>query len=379
MRSLKRIIQLCCFLIIVGVVSCKPEKQEEPTKGSDSDRSPVLANIADNIIIPSYANFDVKLTTLISTSDAFRSTPTESTLTVLRSAWVDAYIEWQKIALFDFGPATDVGLQGFMNVYPTNETTIQANINSGNASLETLGSYSAQGFPALDYLINGIESTDAAIVALYDTDSMATLRKAYLGQVTDQMRRKFDAVQTAWMGNYRNSFVESTGTGLYSSTSIMVNGIVFYYERYLRSGKFGIPSGAMIEGTPLPTHVEAYYKGDIGKILATTAHTAFVNFFNGKGVNTGIAGSSLYTYLNALDAKDANTSVLLSTELNNQFDVVKAKLALLSSEDLSNEVITNNDNMKAVYMQMQVVTRMLKVDMCSALSITITYTDNDGD
>jgi hypothetical protein len=32
-----------------------------------------------------------------------------------------------------------------------------------------------------------------------------------------------------------------------------------------------------------------------------------------------------------------------------------------------------------VYTEMQKLVRMLKVDMTSALSVTITYTDNDGD
>ena len=159
----------------------------------------------------------------------------------------------------------------------------------------------------------------------------------------------------------------------------MVNGIVYYYERFLRSGKFGIPSGAMVNGTLLPGNVEAYYSKALAKTLAETAHQSFVDFFNGKGVNTGITGPSLFSYLNALDAKDATTSVLISKEITTQFDVVKTKLDALTGEDLSNEVSTQNANMIAVYNQMQIATRMLKVDMCSALSITITYTDNDGD
>ncbi|WP_449437648.1 hypothetical protein [Pedobacter steynii] len=40
---------------------------------------------------------------------------------------------------------------------------------------------------------------------------------------------------------------------------------------------------------------------------------------------------------------------------------------------------TNNQKMIDVYTEMQKSVRMLKVDMTSAMSITITYTDNDGD
>jgi predicted lipoprotein len=369
---------LIAFLFTFSSCSEKDKAGNVPT-GSSSDRQLMLTNLADNVIIPAYGSFNVKLTAMITKSDAFRANANTTTLTEFRTAWKEAYIEWQKVALFDFGPATDNALNAFLNVYPANVTTINSNIAAGNASLETFGSYPAQGFPALDYLINGIAETDAEIVEQYTTEADADKRKAYLLQLTNQMQAKFNLVNNAWKDTYRNSFVASAGTGLYSSTALMVNGVVYYYERYLRSGKFGIPSGAMIGGTLLPGSVEAYYNKDIAKTLAQTAHEAYVDFFNGKGFTTGIEGPSLKTYLNALDAKDATTKVLLSETINTQFGVVKDKLALLSGEDLSNEVSNNNNNMKAVYDAMQTAVRMLKVDMTSATSVTITYTDNDGD
>lgn len=374
--SIKLLGFVCLFALII---SCKNNsKYETPPTGADSDRGSMLTNIADNIVVPAYAHFELKLRNMITKSDAFRANPTTATLTEYRTAWQEAYIAWQKAALFDFGPALDYTLNSFMNVYPTNVTTINANITSGTASLETFSSYAAQGFPALDYLINGIAATDAEIVAQYTTEANADKRKAYLLQLTNQMRTKFDIVNNAWKGTYRNTFVASTGTGLYSSTSLMVNGIVFYYERYLRSGKFGIPSGAMVGGTLLPASVEAFHKKDIGKTLAQTAHQAFVDFFNGENFTTGTEGASLKTYLNSLDVKDATTHILLSETINTQFDVVNNKFTLLT-ENLSNEVSTNNTAMITMYNELQKAVRMLKVDMTSATSITITYTDNDGD
>jgi predicted lipoprotein len=366
------------FSIILVLGSCgNKDKGTTVPEGNPSDREAMLKNVADNIVIPANAKFEVKLDNMIAKSDVFRNNPTVTTLSEYRIAWAEAYIEWQKIGIFDFGPAADVALNSYMNVYPANVSNINANILSGNANLEVFESYSAQGFPAIDYLINGSADTDDDIVALYVTGEDADKRKAYLLRLTNQMHAKFEAVNAAWKGDYRNTFVSSTGTGLNASTSVMVNGIVFYYERFIRSGKFGIPSGAMT-GTPLNASVEAYYKKDIGKILAQTAQQAFVDYFNGKGVLTGVEGPSLKTYLNALDAKDATTKQPLSEIINNQFTVVDSKLNVLS-DNLSDEVLTNKAAMVAVYNEMQKAVRMLKVDMTSALSVTITYTDNDGD
>jgi hypothetical protein len=150
------------------------------------------------------------------------------------------------------------------------------------------------------------------------------------------------------------------------------------YERYIRSGKFGIPSGAMIGGVKNDTKVEAYYKKDLSKILAQTAHQASVDFFNGKSLLTGKEGSGLKNYLNSLEAKDVDSGKLLSEVIIDQFNKSGEKINLLNP-DLSEEVRNNNDKMIDVYNELQRTVGFLKVDMTSAMSITITYTDNDGD
>ncbi|MGN6646119.1 MAG: imelysin family protein [Cytophaga sp.] len=367
------------FSILLVTASCgKKDKGSETPQGNSTDRAAMLTNIADNLVLPAYASFETKLNAMISKSDAFRNDPTTATLADYRTAWADAYVEWQKAALYEFGPAADNALNSYMNIYPTNVTNIQANIQAGNANLDVSGAYPTQGFPALDYLLNGSAATDNEIIALYTTDADAAKRKAYLLQLTNQMHSKFDLVYQTWKTSYRDSFVSNTGTGLFSSTSLMVNGIVFYYERYIRSGKFGVPSGAMVNGVVSAQSVEGYYNKTISLSLAKAAHKAFVDFFNGKSVLTNTEGASLKTYLDGLGAKDATTQVLLSENINTQFAVISGKLNLLT-DDLSNEVATNNTAMIAVYNEMQKLIGLIKVDMTSAMSITITYTDNDGD
>ena len=226
--------------LLLTVISCgKKNKGETQPEGNSSDRAFMLTNIADSIVIPAYENFDVQLAAMVTAGDAFRANPTLNTLTDFRTAWRQAYIEWQKVAIFDFGPAADNGLNSFVNIYPTNEVIINANITAGNASLETFASYPTQGFPAFDYLLNGLAATDGDIVAFYTTDVDAAKRLAYVLQLTNQMTTKFSAVKTAWNSTYRNTFVSNTSMDIYSSTSIMVNGIIKYYERNIRSGKFG--------------------------------------------------------------------------------------------------------------------------------------------
>ncbi len=356
-----------------------PTTPTTPVDQASSDRKTMLTNIADNIILPSYANFKTKFDLMLTKSDAFAAKPDKASLADFRQAWVDAYTEWQKVELFDLGPAEQYTLRNFFNIYPASVTGIEDYIAAGSGTFDVPASYPKQGFPAIDYLINGLDATDDAIVGRYTTAADAAKRIAYLKRLTTQMNAQFTTVYTAWTtGGYRDTFINCTALNAGCSTSKLVNGYVLNYERYIRSGKFGIPSGAMTNGTVALDKIESYYKKDLSLLLAKTAHQASIDLFNGKSVKTGQEGPSLKTYLNSLGAKDSSTGTSLVDIINKQFDAVNQQLNALKP-NLYDEIKTNDAAVVLVYTQMQKAVRMLKVDMTTAMSITITYTDNDGD
>lgn len=364
-------------LLLAGIFACskKDSAKKDDQKGSSSNREAVLINAADEIIIPSYANFKLKLDVMTNKTDAFTSNPTPTTLQDLRTAWVNAYTDWQKVEMFEFGPAEQYVLRGYFNIYPANVSIINTNITSETANLDLPANFSSEGFPAIDYLINGLSNTDAITLTFYTTAPDAAKRIAYLKSVTAKMQSVFNNVNTEWKGSYRSTFISKTGVDASSSISSLVNGYVHNYERTIRSGKFGIPSGSMLNGTVSPQSVEAYYKKDISLILAKTAQQATIDFFNGKSVKTGNDGPSLKTYLSSLPTGGST----LATDILNQFNTTTTKLNAIATNDLSSVVQNNNQLMVDVYTEMQKSVRLLKVDMTSAMSITITYTDNDGD
>ncbi|NIJ54381.1 imelysin family protein [Dyadobacter arcticus] len=371
------------MILIVGLVTygCSGSGTDTPSPepvDQGKDRKAILTHWADNIIIPSYSSFKLKLDALTAKSDAFAAKPETASLVELRKAWIEAYNEWQKAELFDVGPGAKRAIRSYYNIYPTHVQGILANIENPSSSLETTVSFDRQGFPALDYLINGVGTTDAAIVAFYTAPDAGAKRIAYIKRVTEHMQSLLTAVITDWNGAYHNEFITKTGTDIGSPMGELVNGYVLHYERYIRSGKFGIPSGAMLNGVVAADKVEAFYQKDISKRLAQTAHQAVEDFFNGKSVKTDAEGPSFKSYLNALGAKDSATGQSLSKIINAQFAASKAKIDALGP-DLHQQVIENNQAMKDVYTVLQKAVRMLKVDMTSAMSITITYTDNDGD
>lgn len=138
---------------------------DEPSPVDDGkDREAILTHWVDNIIKPSYTNFNVKLELMSQKATAFTSSPNNTSLVEFRSAWINAYTEWQKVELFEFGPADKYTVRNFFNIYPADVNGIALNINDPSANLDLPAAYSRQGFPALDYLLNGVASGDAAIV-----------------------------------------------------------------------------------------------------------------------------------------------------------------------------------------------------------------------
>lgn len=353
---------------IILAVACNKEKTT-PQEPSGLDRKPMLENYANNYVLPAYADMVAKLTDLKTTIDAFTTAPNTNTLQAAQTSWRNAYITWQKVDLLEFGPAERTTLRSYINIYPVTVSKINNNIAAGTFNLEEFGNRDAQGFPALDYLLNHVA------LDLYTNDANATARKQYLQAVVAIMLEKVTTVKNEW-DSYKTTFVSATGTDVNSSLSQVVNAYVLYYERFLRSGKIGLPVGAMT-GVARPDLVEAYYSQDLSKELANTALTSVINFYSGKGYTGTGTGESLKSYLQALGTKDDNGGAMADF-IEAEMNAAKTALNNLNGTIHSN-IQGNRTQVLQLYEELQDVVPLLKVDMVSAFSISITYTDNDGD
>ncbi|GAB3241441.1 imelysin family protein [Hymenobacter seoulensis] len=361
---------LTLVLVAVGLISCQKDAGGAPEPSTGPDRRALLTHWADSLVKPGYQRFNDKLGVLKARTTAFTAAPTPATLGLLRQAWQEAYVGWQQVELYEFGPAEQVSLRNHFNIYPADVPGINRNISSGSYNFELSSAIPQQGFPTVDYLLNGVASGDEAIARQY---AASANHRQYLTDVVAKMEQTFAPVYTQWNGTYRETFIQSTGTDASSSLSRVINAYSQYFERYLRAGKIGIPAGVMT-GTPLPEKIEAYYRGGALPLqLATTAHATVQRFFNGRP-----GQPSLKSYLDALDAKDSRTGQGLTGIITTQLDASAQQLAALGP-DLHQTITARNAAAVSAYNEMQKAVRLLKVDMTSALGITVTYVDNDGD
>ncbi|GGE15971.1 iron-regulated protein A precursor [Psychroflexus salis] len=360
-----------------GIVACSSDDSDgENNITNNFDRNKMLTNWADNLIIPSYQNFASKTNSLQTANTTFVNETNLENLTNLRAAWQDAYIAWQKVEMYDIGPARDVVLRSFVNTYPTNAENVNLLIESQNYNLADPNLNDEQGFPALDYLLFGIAESDTELVELYDNDANGDKYRQYLTDVVTRINSLGAQVLDDWQNAYRDVFVQNSGSSANSSTNRMANVFMEYYEVRFRNGKIGFPAGVYSGGDPQPNRVEAFYNKELSKSLALEALEAHKNFFNGNEFNENTSAESFANYLDFLDVIKNGDS--LSSLINNQYEESITSINALDNS-FYNQINTNNNGMLEVFESLQDNVVFLKSDMFSALSIALEFDSGDGD
>ena len=328
----------------------------------------MLTNIAENIIIPAFTDLDTKLNALVTAKNDFIATTDQSNLNKLRASWLAAYKTWQSVEMFNIGKSEEIQYTSQMNIYPTNSTEINSNINSGSYDLTHVNNSDAIGFPAIDYMLYGIGNDDTTILNTLADEK----HKKYLSDIIDQMKSLTEIVLNDWNGPYKSTFTASTTNTATSAVNLLVNDFIFYYEKGLRANKIGTPAG-IYSSTPLPEKVEAYYNKEVSKILILEALKATQDLFNGKHYN-GISnkGESFKSYLTFLDKAD------LATSINSKFDAAREKINGLDN-NFYTQINTDNTKMTEAFDALQSAVVSIKVDMLQAFNISVDYIDGDGD
>jgi len=357
------------FIIFLCFTSCEPD--ESVDNNTDLyDRSELLTNWADNIIIPAYNSFYTSLLNLNESVNSFVQEPSVVLLSNLSDQWLNAYKKWQHVEMFDIGLSEVINYKGKMNIYPTDPQLIEENIIHGEYDLNNNNNFDSRGFPAIDYMIHGLSENSYDIVDYYLSNPAYS---NYLIVLITHMIDNTNLIIQDW-DSFRLDFINSTENTATSAMNKMTNDFIYYFEKGLRANKIGIPAG-IFSNEPIPSAVEAFYKEDVSKQLAIEALLATKNFFKGKYFDSEMFGASLESYLSHLDVSSLNN---LSESILLQFTDAETQLDQLS-DSFIHQIETNNMEMLLAYDAIQQLVVYFKVDMLQALSISVDYVDADGD
>ena len=357
------------------------QKDDNGCLYEDYDKLSLLTNLADNYIIPSLDAYKSKIVTLNIHVDSFIENPNISNLTLIRTNWEEALLNWQDIGFLDFGPSEYILLRKQTNTFPIDTTELNNSISLADWNLGYVSSYDSKGLQALDYLLFKPGNTDSELITYFQNNVNA---KSYLKALAEDLNQNINYVTDQWV-SYREDFIndfEVTSSNFStnsqgSSISNIINALCLHYEFYVRRGKVGLPLGVFngFSQLELPELVECYYSGKSTQNLVRSINS-LRKYVTGSSYLNNDNGLGLDDYMDFVNAEQ--NTLQLSTVIDNQFLTILDKLININGP-LSEEIINNKSQITQTYQELQQLVPYIKVDMTSALGVLITYQDNDGD
>ena len=356
-------------LICVVSFSCGNDDSDSESESSEFNRSAILVSLADDFIIPQFNEFLEESTQLTEAKNNFLKESNEANLVSLRSALTSAYIAFQPVSVYaNMGKGFELDYYLNLNAHPLTVDETETNIaNFENVDLTNVFNRDTQGLPAVDYLVNGLGTTDAEIVAFY-TGEQAANYKGYLSLVVDRIEDLTQQITDDWTNEFRTTFIENTSSSSAGSFDVFVNEYIEYLEKRLRKSKVGDPAG-IDRSTTFPNNIESLYNPILSKELLVAALNNTEALYLGAENST----QSLSSILIDLEKTE------LDTVIKDSFNAAQTLIDESLNDNLKLQVETDNTKMVSVRDALQSIVVYLKSDLTSAVGVDIAYQDNDND
>ena len=356
---------LILLTILISAVSCSKDN-EGSNADVDLDISGLLTHAADNIIIPAYDAAEKSTKVMKEAKDTFIANPNQINLTFLKEKWREAFIDWQKAAPFDFGPAEEgsIGLNTIfkdLNTFPVDLSKIESAISNGD--LIDQRTKQAKGFVAIDYLLFHVN--DTKILEEFDEN-----RINYLSSVIDDIHNRISTSNKLWKEGYRDDFISNTSNSAGSSLSMYYNEFLKSFE-FIKQFKLALPAGKQIGQSAIrPDLLETRYDTE----LALTLVKVHLKITEDIWFGTSSDGQDGVGFDDLLQAAGEN-QLINDTKLS----INEINLAIGQLDNLANDLEANLPKVENAIDKLQQHTRYYKSDLSGVLGISITFSDGDGD
>lgn len=351
------------YLFVIVLASCNTDPDE--IEDDVTLYAEQLTYLNQDIISPALTEASMRASELNEAISVFAIDVNANTLASAQTALKTAWKSFQSLSPLRFGPGED--LIPSINTFPTNDNALQEFVDSG---VYENPSDDEQGFPALDWLLNEQELTDEEIIALFSDATTGESRRNILVECSAKILAVTTAIETGWINGYASTFVNAAGASAGSGMSLYVNNLVQNYET-LKRNKIALPLGLLTLDIPLPDKVEVFHGGY--SIEMALVHLAAV-----KRGFVGEEGRGIKALLDELGAFHDASQMNLSDAILTQLEEAEVALALVP-DPLSSTIESDPAIVQAAYDELQAAVVLLKADLPSALGISITFTDNDGD
>jgi predicted lipoprotein len=265
---------------LVAAGGCQGSKKKDDVPLASEQRKALLGMAAD-CALANYKEFLTQAATLSTAVEALETAPGDSTREAARDAWRSAMATWQKVELFQFGPAARGDQPGAQQLrdqiysWPlVSRCRIEEQLVSQAYATTPLNNLTinSRGLWALEYFLF-YEGTDTAcdssspVQGQWPPPDLDGRKRAYAAKAAQDVLAKAQALVNAWAPEGANFLQQMKTAGnagsVYSSDQQALNAIsdaMFYIEADSKDEKLARMIGAMDcadEGCPESKYAHA--------------------------------------------------------------------------------------------------------------------------
>ncbi len=338
----------------------------------DALRRRVLAHVSHQVAEPAFAGFRDAARAAADAVTTLCADPRDATLADARAAWIGERDAWGRALPFAYGPIADQMQQGPLDFWPARPDTVEAAVTAAPAAPDAayvagLGT-SAKGMPALEYLLFGTDPS-AVLPALADPAAEGPRRCAFAQALAADIAARADALAAAWTPDFADQLA-TPGGALGTSqqhVDLVTNGAIEALAIMVKT-KLDTPlgnlTGAAVDATLLESRFAARAREDL-----TTNLAAVWAVYHGADAQAEPEGIAVLV-------RDVDAA--LDDRVHVQHDSAVQALAAIPAP-IADALTTDRNAVQFARDEIDTLRRMLKLDVGSALGVTLALSDNDGD
>jgi len=328
-------------------------------------RSAFLKELAGDVALPTYRDFDMRTEALAGALVALEATPTQATLTQAQSAWREARAVWLRQEAFRIGPAEEQHTSAAVNQVPSTpgiDSLLAADTELTESFVAEQGA-NRKGMLAIEYLL-----FDAAVT---EEATAGTRRRAYLKALGAVLHKDATAVRTAWepeQGNYVAQLSTAGNEGSAYTTQkeavdTVVNRLIASVE--VAEQKLSKPLGFETGGTVRP-ELEETRRSDNSLSDLENAVLGMERVWLGANGNGGLSR------VVAASNKQVDETV--------RGDLAAVRSALETIPPPLRTALTNDrESVENTRAALATLRATLASEVVANLGVTLKFNDNDGD
>jgi len=343
---------------LLSLFSCNDEETTTFNKAA------LVENITDHLILPSFEILQQQTNALERAAIAFHTNATSSHLTALQATWKATTLQWKKSEIYVFGEVAAYKSQIYF--YPA-RANLMENVLADQAAIDAnymlLVGAAAKGLPALELLLFENGKTTAEILTNFTSDIQAARKRDYVVGIARHLNRQAANLLEEWQ-IYAPTFKASV-SGTMDGVSILANQLLLMTENAVNA-QLGAPLGKSTGGNILPEKVEAYHSNYSNELMLANLQSVS-NLYDG---NTQLGFDDYLDFVQ----KSPSLSESIRTQLSTFISAIEQ-----FEQPLQEMVVDRTSSVEKAYEEGKKLTVLIKADLFSTLSITIAFTDNDGD